>query len=81
MVTRGSTYDNRSNLAAAYLETLDRKYAGARLGRQEIDAEILEDVQGALWSRPIIDALRVRLDEVPPFKRIVHCHRPGNVDP
>jgi predicted phage terminase large subunit-like protein len=71
VITRGSTYDNRSNLAAAYLETLDRKYAGTRLGRQEIDAEILEDVQGALWSRPVIDALRVRLDEVPPLKRIV----------
>jgi phage terminase large subunit-like protein len=59
VITRGSTYDNRSNLAVAYLETLDRKYAGTRLGRQEIDAEILEDVQGALWSRPVIDALRV----------------------
>jgi phage terminase large subunit-like protein len=71
VITRGSTFDNRSNLAAAFLETLDRKYAGTRLGGQEIDAEILEDVQGALWSRPTIDALRVKVADLPPLRRIV----------
>jgi phage terminase large subunit-like protein len=59
VVTRGSTFDNRSNLASSFLEALERKYAGTRLGRQEIEAEILEDVQGALWSRPTIDAARL----------------------
>jgi phage terminase large subunit-like protein len=44
IVTRGSTFDNRSNLASSFFEALERKYAGTRLGRQEIEAEILADV-------------------------------------
>jgi phage terminase large subunit-like protein len=46
-----------------FLEALERKYAGTRFGRQEIEAEILEDVQGALWSR--LDALRVKVADLP----------------
>lgn len=49
-VTRGSTYDNRSNLAPKYFENVISRYAGSRLGRQEINAEILEDIEGALWT-------------------------------
>src|SRR5205085_70293 len=49
VVTRGSTYDNRANLAPAFLQQIVRKYEGTRLGRQELNAEILDDVPGALW--------------------------------
>lgn len=69
VVTRGSTYDNRANLAPAFFSDIISKYEGSRLGRQELLAEILEDVQGALWSRGQIDALRVQ--ELPTLKRIV----------
>jgi phage terminase large subunit-like protein len=55
VVTRGSTFDNADNLPAQFLERLKERYAGTRLGRQELEAEILEDVQGALWSRAMID--------------------------
>jgi phage terminase large subunit-like protein len=51
VITRGSTYDNRANLAPAFLQQIVRKYEGTRLGRQELNAEILDDVPGALWSR------------------------------
>ena len=60
VVTRGRTVENRDNLAPAFLEQIVRHYEGTRLGRQELDAEILEDVPGALWSRAIIEAARVR---------------------
>jgi phage terminase large subunit-like protein len=63
LVTRGSTQENRANLPAVTLKNLEDKYAGTRLGRQELDAEILEDVQGALWRRSMIEELRV--DKVP----------------
>lgn len=59
-VTRGSTYDNRANLAEAFLETIIKRYEGTRLGRQELNAEILEDVEGALWTMAGIDATRVQ---------------------
>jgi phage terminase large subunit-like protein len=50
VLTRGSTYDNAANLALQFLESIKDRYEGTRLGRQEIDAELLEDVPGALWT-------------------------------
>jgi phage terminase large subunit-like protein len=68
-VTRGRTADNRPNLAPAFLEQIVRRYEGTRLGRQELDAEILDDVPGALWQRGIIEAARV--GAVPDLGRVV----------
>lgn len=53
-VTRGTTYENRANLAVAFFDQIIRKYEGTRLGRQELHAEILDDIPGALWTRDII---------------------------
>jgi phage terminase large subunit-like protein len=68
-VTRGSTFDNAANLAPAFLATIVRQYEGTRLGRQELNAEILLDNPGALWRRDQIDALRLR--EAPDLVRVV----------
>ena len=68
-VTRGATAENRSNLAPAFLDQIVRRYEGTRLGRQELEAEILEDVPGALWGRGVIEAARVA--GVPELARIV----------
>lgn len=57
-VTRGSTFDNAANLAPAALEQLRLRYEGTRLGRQELYAEVLEDIEGALWSRGMIETSR-----------------------
>ena len=57
-VTRGSTYENRANLAPGFFDQVIRKYEGTRLGRQELNAELLEDTPGALWSHGIIEAAR-----------------------
>lgn len=70
-VSGGSTYENAGNLAPKFLATLRTKYEGTRLGRQEIAAELLDDVPGALWLRAKIDDLRVKADEVPEMRRIV----------
>lgn len=58
-VTRGSTYDNRANLAPQFIEQIIKKYEGTRIGRQELYAEVLDDNPDALWQRDKIDALRV----------------------
>jgi phage terminase large subunit-like protein len=58
VVTRGSTYENRANLAPGFFDQVIRKYEGTRLGRQELNAELLEDTPGALWSHGVIDAAR-----------------------
>lgn len=53
-ITRGSTFDNAAHLAPTALAALREKYEGTRLGRQELFAEILDDVPGALWTRDMI---------------------------
>ena len=69
-VTRGSTFANSDNLAPAFLEQILDKYQNTSLGQQEIYAELLEEIPGALWTRATIDAHRVHQ---PPqsFRRIV----------
>ena len=64
-VTRGRTQDNAANLAPSFLRKIVGRYAGTRLGRQELDAEILGDLPGALWSLAQIDSYRLM---VPPEK-------------
>ena len=59
-VTRGSTFENSKNLAPQALLELQARYGNTRLGRQELYGEILEDFEGALWSRKMIDDYRVQ---------------------
>jgi phage terminase large subunit-like protein len=66
VVTRGTSYDNRVNLAPAFFAEIIRRYEGTRFGRQEINAELLEDVQGALWTRAMLDAARLAQGVAPP---------------
>lgn len=68
-ITRGSTFENAANLAPSALTALRERYEGTRLGRQELNGEILDDVPGALWTRDIIDAARI--DKAPELVRIV----------
>lgn len=68
-MTRASTYENKANLAPAFLEQIIKKYEGTRLGRQELNAEILDDVEGALWKRDWIE--RGRVVKHPEMKRVV----------
>lgn len=67
--TRGSTYDNRSNLPGAFMRQILARYEGTRLGRQELHAEVLTDTPGALWTLGLIEQHRVR--EHPDLTRIV----------
>lgn len=69
VVTRGKSSDNLANIASSYRTNVIDRYKGTRLGRQELDAEILEDVPGALWSRRGLDEERV--DRAPALKRLI----------
>jgi phage terminase large subunit-like protein len=68
-ITRGSTFDNAANLAPSALLELQARYNGTRLGRQELYGEILEDTEGALWTKGVIDRNRVK--KAPPMSRII----------
>lgn len=68
-VTRGSTYENSANLPAHFLDDMARAYRGTRIGRQELDGELLERLEGALWSIDGIDACRI--SDAPAMVRVV----------
>ncbi len=68
-VTRAPTRANAYNLAPAFLEAIVGRYSGTRLGRQELDGDLVEDRPDALWSRALIEA--VRIETAPALERIV----------
>lgn len=57
-VTRGSTYENAANLATNFMDAIVARYEGTRLGRQELDAVMLDDTPGALWLLSQLDEHR-----------------------
>lgn len=72
IVTRHSTYENLANLPPSFIKQIQEKYGGTRLGRQELEAEVLDDAPGALWTRNILDDYRLKSeDELPEMQRIV----------
>ncbi|MEM6758429.1 MAG: terminase family protein [Pseudomonadota bacterium] len=69
VVTHAPTEANAANLAAAFLADVRARYAGTRLGRQELDGVLLDDAEGALWSTEMLEGAR---QEVPRhFDRVV----------
>ncbi len=68
-ISKGTTFDNLQNLAPGFRRDIVARYQGTRLGRQELNAEILEDTPGALWSRALVEASRVTT--CPPLCRVV----------
>ncbi len=69
VMTHAPTEANRANLAHSFLEEVEARYGGTRLGRQELEGELIEEEDGALWTAAGLDALRV--DRCPDFSRIV----------
>lgn len=67
--TRGRMADNALNLAEPFVDAMQSVYAGTRLGRQELDGELIDDVDGALWTRAMIAAAST--DRTPDLVRVV----------
>ncbi|MFC5507180.1 MULTISPECIES: DNA-packaging protein [Hyphomicrobiales] len=68
-VSRAATSANRFNLAADFIRSVTLSYGGTRLGRQELDGELVEESADALWTRAMIEECRER--EAPALARIV----------
>jgi phage terminase large subunit-like protein len=81
-VTKGSSYENKPNLAPAYVRRVIRRYEGTTLGRQELHAEVLTEIPGALWQRLTLDRDRADQKDVPDLVRVgVGVDPPGSSDP
>jgi len=70
-VTTGNTFENEANLADSALAMLRDKYEGTTLGRQELYAEIIENLEGALWTSKLIDEARLPSDTEKELKQII----------
>jgi phage terminase large subunit-like protein len=87
VIVRGSTWDNADNLAPSALAELRTRYEGTRIGRQELEGELLEDVPGALWTLELFEDREVdgrvlvgRVDEAPEMRRLVVGVDPSGAD-
>ena len=69
VITTSSTFRNAANLAPEFFQSIIHRYQGTRLGRQELEAELVEDVEGALWRRAWLD--RSRVTTAPVLERVV----------
>lgn len=69
VTTHAPTEANRANLAESFLSEVRARYAGTRLGRQELDGVLMADAEGALWSTALFDGLRQAAPE--DFDRVV----------
>ena len=70
-IVRGSTFDNAANLAPQALLELQARYAGTRMGRQELYGELLTESDSALWTRQLIEDARIKPEDAPPYFRVV----------
>ncbi len=78
VISRGRTRDNRANLPRQYLNAMQDQYGNSALGRQELDGEMLEDVEGALWSRSLLEKHRIALPAAPMARIIVAVDPPAS---
>jgi phage terminase large subunit-like protein len=70
-LSRAATRANAFHLAPRFLDTVVARYAGTALGRQELDGEMIEARPDALWTREVIERLRIPRAAMPPLQRIV----------
>ena len=80
-LTKGSTYDNKGNLAKKFFDDIIKKYEGTRLGEQELNAVDHEDTPGALWNTDMLVGCACEPSEVPDFLRVVVAVDPSVKDP
>ena len=78
MVTRGSTFDNACNLPKGFIDAMDAEFAGSQLARQELHGELVRDIEGALWTRSLIERCREHGPRADPARVVVAVDPPAS---
>lgn len=81
ILVKGTTYENRDNLAPTFYSDIIRQYEGTFQGRRELEAIDEDNVAGALWTMEQLDACRVAMADVPELDRVVVAVDPSAADP
>jgi phage terminase large subunit-like protein len=77
VITTGSIFDNIMNLSRSVVEELKKIYEGTRAGLQELYGLLLEEIEGALWTRPMIENNRIKAADLPELKTVIITMDPG----
>ena len=77
-ITRGKTEANVDNLPTRFMRDIRRQYGKSLLGRQELDGELIADIEGALWSRAMIEAAREAAATSPPARTVIGVDPPAS---
>lgn len=78
VIARGSTFDNAAHLPHRFLDAITAEFAGSQLARQELDGELLADIEGALWTRALIEQCRFPGEAVPLARVVVAVDPPAS---
>lgn len=80
LVTRGTTADNKDNLAPGFVSKVEAQFGGSMLGRQELDGELIEDIEGALWSRALLEDCREGVATAPETRIVIGVDPPASAE-
>jgi phage terminase large subunit-like protein len=78
IVTRGTTEENKDNLPPGFLRSVRAQFGRSLLGRQELDGELIEEIEGALWSRAVLEACREESAGAPPQRVVIGVDPPAS---
>ena len=78
VTTRGSTFANKANLARGFIRSVQKQYGQTSLGRQELNGELIEDIEGALWTREMLETAREASASSPPVRVVVAVDPPAS---
>lgn len=77
-IARGTTFHNEANLPRRFLEAIASEFSGTQLARQELGGELIADIQGALWTRALIERCREPGEAVPVRRVVVAVDPPAS---
>jgi phage terminase large subunit-like protein len=80
VISRGSTGDNAEHLAERFIASIDSEFGGTQLARQEIGGELLEDIEGALWTRSMLEQVREHGPRPVPLRVVVAVDPPASAN-
>ncbi len=78
IVTRGSTKDNLRHLPTRFMRDIELEFGRSLLGRQELDGEMVEDIEGALWTRALLESVREVAASAAPVRIVVAVDPPAS---
>lgn len=78
VITRGATTDNSANLPSRFLDTMEREFGNSLLARQELQGELLDDLEGALWTRGLLEHCRETSSEMPAARIVIGVDPPAS---